>query len=337
MSEADVFQHHHLFAGLFSSIELDVGLAGALTTLAALYTQGFQGTNTAFVTGTTGFDALTDPHFFLSQTLVEQRVGGFFCGQGGFFVHQEAGVVAVPVDQATTVQLQNPGCQVLQEGTVVGDEQYSALEVLQGLFQPGNRADVQVVGRFVEQQQVRFGNQCLRQQDATTPATRQLGEGFVSRQLQAAQGAVDQLLQAPAITGFKVLLDVHQFVQVGIGHDVLAKVVVLGQQFANTVQTLSHYVEHCPSVGYRQLLRQFANLEPGCAPDRAVVRLLITFNQLHHAGLAGAVAADDAHPLSTGDLPGHLVQQRRRAESKGHIAEFEQGHELLQKLGAHST
>ena len=219
----------------------------------------------------------------------------------------------------------------------MGNKQNRALEVLEGLFQPRDCADVQVVGRFVKQQQVRFGNQCLGQQDASTPAAGQFGESFVGRQLQTAQGAVYQLLQAPAITGFEVLLDVHQLVQVSIGDDVLAQVMVLGQQLANTVQAFGHNVEYGPLVGYRQLLRQFANLEAGRAPNRAVIGFLITFDQLHHAGLAGTVAADDAHPLSTGDLPGHLVQQRHRAESKGHIAEFEQGHELLQKLGAHST
>jgi len=219
----------------------------------------------------------------------------------------------------------------------VRDEQHGALEILQGFFKPGNRTDVQVVGWFVEQQQVRLGNQGLRQQDATTPAAGQFGEGLVGRQLQTAQGAVDQLLQAPAVTGFEVVLDVHQLVQVGIGNDVLAQVMVLREQFANTVQAFGDHVEHGPLVGHRQFLRQFADLEARCAPDGAVIGLLIALDQLHHAGLACAVAADDAHPLTTGDLPGHLVQQRHRAESKGHIAEFEQGHELLQKLGAHST
>ena len=115
MSKADVFQHHHLLARLVCRVQLDIGLAGTFATLAALYTQLFQGAYTAFVTGTTGLDALADPHFFLGQALVKQRVGGFFRGQGGFLVDQEAGVVAVPVDQAATVQLQNPGGQVLQE------------------------------------------------------------------------------------------------------------------------------------------------------------------------------------------------------------------------------
>jgi len=145
------------------------------------------------------------------------------------------------------------------------------------------------------------------------------------------------LLQAPAITCFEVLLNVHQLVQVFLGDAVLRQVMVLRKQLAHTVQAFGNHVEHCPSVGHRQFLRQFANLEARGAPNRAVIGLLVAFYQLHHAGLAGAVAADDAHPLTTGDLPGHLVQQRHSAESKGHIAEFEQGHTLLQKLGAHST
>ena len=335
--EADVLQHHHLLARLVGSIELDIGLAGTLAALTALDAQGFQGTHAAFVTGATGLDALADPDFFLGQFLVEQRVGGFFGSQGGFLVHQKAGVVAVPVDQAATVQFEDARGQALQESTVVRDKQHGALEVLDGFFKPGNGADVQVVGRFVEQQQVRLGHQGLGQQHATTPAAGQFGEGLVGRQLQAAQGAVHQLLQAPAVTGFEVLLDVHQLVEVFLGDAVLRQVMVLREQLANAVQAFGNHVEHCPSVGHRQFLRQFADLEARGTPHRAVIGLLVAFYQLHHAGLAGAVAADDAHPLTTGDLPGHLVQQRHGAESKGHIAEFEQGHTLLQKLGAHST
>ncbi|MNO83441.1 hypothetical protein D3C76_747490 [compost metagenome] len=129
----------------------------------------------------------------------------------------------------------------------------------------------------------------------------------------------------------------HQLVQIGVSDDVLAQVVIFGEQGANAVQAFGDHVEHCPLVGHRQFLRQFADLESWCAPNGAVIGLLVALDELHHAGLASAVAADDAHPLTTGDLPGHLVQQRHSAERKGHIAEFEQGHELLQKPGAHST
>ncbi|MNZ15504.1 hypothetical protein D3C78_324550 [compost metagenome] len=202
----------------------------------------------------------------------------------------------------------------------MGDEQHGAAKPAEGIFKPGNGADVQVVGRFIEQQQVGLGHQRLGQQHAAAPATGELGQGLVGRQLQAAQGAVDQLLQAPAIARLEVVLDVHELFQVGIGMDVLAQVVVFGQQGADAVEAFGHHVEHGTAVGHRQFLRQLANLQARGTPDVAFIRLLIALDQAQHARLASAVAADDAHPLTTGDLPGHLVQQRRGAERKGHIA-----------------
>ncbi|MNI39097.1 hypothetical protein D3C73_932700 [compost metagenome] len=111
----------------------------------------------------------------------------------------------------------------------------------------------------------------------------------------------------------------------------------LRQQLAHAIQACGHHVEHSALVGHRQLLRQLADLQARGTPDFAVVAFLLALDQAQHARLAGAVAADDAHPLATGDLPGHFVQQRHRAECEGHIAEFEQGHVRLQKAGAHST
>nr|GFD29601.1 hypothetical protein [Tanacetum cinerariifolium] len=112
---------------------------------------------------------------------------------------------------------------------------------------------------------------------------------------------------------------------------------VFGKQGTHAVQAFRHDVEHGAAVGHGQFLRQLADFQARCTPDAAVIGQLNALDQLEHAGFTGAVTTDDADPLSTGDLPGHLVQQRHGAERKGHIGEFEQGHELLQKPGAHST
>ena len=50
------------------------------------------------------------------------------------------------------------------------DDNHRAVAVVQRLLQPANGVDVQVVGRFVEQQDVRVREQRLRQQDAQLPA-----------------------------------------------------------------------------------------------------------------------------------------------------------------------
>src|SRR5690606_23267521 len=164
-----------------------------------------------------------------------------------------------PVDQVAAIQLQNTCGQILQKRTVVGDEQHGAIEAGQRLFEPGDGTDVQVVGRLVQQQQVGLRDQCLGQQNTPPPAPGQFGQRLVRRQLQAAQGTVHQLLQAPAVLRLERLLNVHELVQIGIVTDVLAQVVVLGKQLPDAGQPLGHYVEHGTLVGTRQFLRQLAD------------------------------------------------------------------------------
>ena len=67
---------------------------------------------------------------------------------------EKAQVTALPVNQLTTVQLHDARGQGLQKLPVVGNEQHSATEIQQHLFQPGNGVDVQMVGWLVQQQHI---------------------------------------------------------------------------------------------------------------------------------------------------------------------------------------
>src|SRR5690606_24268269 len=118
-------------------------------------------TDPTLVTGTAGLDALADPDLFLGQLLVEPGVGRRFGGRLLLLVFKEAAVVALPVDQLTTVELHDAGGQRLQELTVVGNEQHGTAELQQHLLQPGNGMDVQVVGGLIQQQHIRLANQRL--------------------------------------------------------------------------------------------------------------------------------------------------------------------------------
>ena len=53
----------------------------------------------------------------------------------------------------------------IQEITVVGDHDHGILKIDQELFQPRDGVQIQMVGRLVEEQDVRVAEQCLRQQD----------------------------------------------------------------------------------------------------------------------------------------------------------------------------
>ena len=65
---------------------------------------------------------------------------------------QPVGIVAFARDTTATVQFKNPCGDVIQEVTVVGDDQDGAFVGHQVLLQPCDGFSVKVVGRLVEQQ-----------------------------------------------------------------------------------------------------------------------------------------------------------------------------------------
>ena len=84
-------------------------------------------------------------------------------------------VVARVHGQLLVVQVDNMIGHAVDEIAVVGNKQQGARVFAQVAFQPQGRFQIQVVGRFVEQQQVGRHHQCLSQIQTNTPAT---GEVF---------------------------------------------------------------------------------------------------------------------------------------------------------------
>ena len=71
------------------------------------------------------------------------------------FLLQPRRVVALPGNPAPAVELEDPAGHVVEEVAVVGDGDDRARVVLQEALEPGHRFRVEVVGRLVEQEQVR--------------------------------------------------------------------------------------------------------------------------------------------------------------------------------------
>ena len=72
------------------------------------------------------------------------------------------------------IEFQNPASNVVQEVSIVGDGNDRAVVILQRSLQPMDRIRIQVVGRFVQQQQIRFFQQQLAECDTTFFSTRKL-------------------------------------------------------------------------------------------------------------------------------------------------------------------
>ena len=70
-----------------------------------------------------------------------------------------------------------------------------------------------MVGGFVQQQQIRLGNQRLRQHHAPFQTTGQIRQGRVGRQIQPRDDILHLLFQPPAIFGFQFGLQLRQTIQ----------------------------------------------------------------------------------------------------------------------------
>ena len=79
------------------------------------------------------------------------------------------------------------------------DEQQRSAEVLEMTLEPLDGVDVQVVGRLVEQQQVRLVHQRPAEQHASLPPAGQVRDPTISGQRQPREDRVDLVCDRPAI------------------------------------------------------------------------------------------------------------------------------------------
>ncbi len=165
-------------------------------------------------------------------------------------------------------------------------------------FQPEDALDVQVVGWLVQQQQLRIACQRPRQRDALAPAARQLAH----RTLGPRGGAG----------------------QIHLGDQrVDARLVIAGQQ------AFTDHVVHRGRGVQRRRLRQVSHAQASPPSHLAVVRRQRAGQDLQQRGLAGAVRANQPHPIAVRQREADRREQGARAkgvpqllrgEKNGHVA-----------------
>ena len=74
---------------------------------------------------------------------------------------QPGRIVALVGNALAAVEFENPAGDVVEEVAVVGDDQDGAGIVAQVTFEPGHGFGIEMVGRFVQQQQLRLVEQEL--------------------------------------------------------------------------------------------------------------------------------------------------------------------------------
>ena len=221
------------------------------------------------------------------------------------------GIAAGVGEPSTTLEVEHVIGDLVEEGAVMADDQQSGLETPQMADEPFGRLEIEVVGRFIEQQQVSRGDELAgeTQSPALTAAEcgQLLGDGPVGIEAEAVQHRRDTGVNAVAV-GALELLQVM----------VVAGQLCLGERIA----TLPHGMRlRLKRMLQREQLgeRSAGRFPDGRGPGKGAMLVQLRPAQLgrphdrplgrgeragHHAeegGLAAAVAADDPPPLSGSD------------------------------------
>ena len=324
VAEGNVFDIEHPFSGILRLRRLHLDIAGGFAPLRALAAHRFQAADTAFIAGAARFDALPDPDFFLRQQFVETgTVLGFVVltlGQTALVIAPIAG----PGRDRAAVDFDDAGGQILQKTAVMGDEQQTAFPLQQGFLQPIDGFDIEVVGRFVEQKNIRLRHQSAGQQDPPLHAAGKGGEIQLGIQTHALQCGTDLLLQIPAAGGLDAPLHFGQ--RIAIEFSGMAEMVVKRQIIAQSAQPGGDHIENRTVQAVRDFLLEPCDFKTFFTHDTAVIGLQLAGDELQQSRFTGTVAADQGDALTLVQAQADLFQQQRAADAEIEVVEAEQRH-----------
>ena len=228
-------------------------------------------------------------------------------------------VVAPEHRQPAIAQLPDPRHRGIEERAVVRRHEQGARAAPEVLLQPFDGADVEVVGRLVEQEQVRIGDD-----EAGERGPRLLAAGdrrgragpLVAHEPEARERLVDPLVERVAAQ------DVEAVLEVGVGGAGGVTVVLEASQLLGHPLEVRRAVPHGRAeVGRRherlvevRLLAQQAEAEAPLAGRAAAVRLVLPGGDPEQRRLAGAVGPDEADALPGSDRGRDPVEDHERAD-----------------------
>ena len=115
--------------------------------------------------------------------------------------------------QNAAIEFDDARGDIIQKTAVVGNHDQAAFKRFEQIFQPDNRVDVQMVGRFVQQQYVGLLHPSLCQSDAFFLPAGEVADFFVFRQTEFAQSLLYCRIQLPTVLRFDFKLQFVEFFQ----------------------------------------------------------------------------------------------------------------------------
>ena len=214
------------------------------------------------------------------------------------------GVVAAGVEvELAVVQMQDVADRLVEQFAVVADDQRGLRIFAQPRLEPERAFQVEIVGRFVEQQKIGLGEQGRGQRHAHPPAARELRH----RPGQVGGGEAKPAQDLRRARGRPVGVDLGQ-----AGIDLADMFGIGGLQRRQQPVALDvggqHGVEQRDRAG-RMLLVHRCDTGGLWIADLAAAGLQLALDQLEECGLAGAIAADQTDLGADGQGDGRGIEK----------------------------
>ncbi len=235
-------------------------------------------------------------------------------------------VVVARIDaDAAVVHVRHVRADAGQEVPVVRDDDHGARPLVEHVLQPADAIDVQVVGRLVQQQDVRIAEQRLRQQHAQLPARRHGAHRPLvlrGRHPEAKQQlARARLGRVAAVLGV-LRLQVRRAQELRLPRLwIRVDGVALAHRGPHLGVAHQHHVEHALVLEGELVLAQPSHPLAGVDRHRPRARLQLAAQDLHERRLAAAVGADQAVAVAAAELDGDVLEQGLGPELHGNAGD----------------
>ena len=203
------------------------------------------------------------------------------------------------------------------------DDHHRAVARVEDVFQPAYRVDVEVVGRLVEQQDVRVGEQRLRQQHAQLEAGRDRAHRPLVQLDRDAHA--EQQFPGARLGGVTVVFGELRL-QIGGAHVVfLAGIrvgidrIALRHRRPHLGVAHHHHIQHAHVLKGELVLAQLAETLVLVDHHVAGSRLQVAAEDLHEGGFAAAVRADQPVTIAVAEFDGDVFKQGLGPELHGDI------------------
>ena len=204
------------------------------------------------------------------------------------------------------------------------DDDHGAVAIVQRLLKPADGVDVQVVGRFVEQQDVRVREQRLRQQHTQLPAWRNFAHRTImlfNRNADAQQQFARTRFRRITVHFAVLRFQVGHFVTVFFAHlSETVDTIALLLHFPQLRMPHDHGVEHGELFEGELILTQLTDTLVRVERHVAQRRLQVTAEDLHKGGFSATVGTNQAVTVAAAKFDGNIFEQRLTAKLHSDVA-----------------